>query len=89
MGGRVAEQLSKQYTLLRDNVMIDRRPVYGAENVTSGASSDIRHATRVARNMVKVRRYSFGQRHVHSTVCVRIGDFQSLVPCTTAIEMTP
>ncbi|KAF8628321.1 hypothetical protein AX15_003868 [Amanita polypyramis BW_CC] len=27
--------------------------VYGTENVTSGASSDIRHATRVARSMVK------------------------------------
>ncbi|KAK2466919.1 hypothetical protein APHAL10511_001177 [Amanita phalloides] len=27
--------------------------IYGADNVTSGASSDIRNATRVARNMVK------------------------------------
>lgn len=29
--------------------------VYGSENVTSGASSDIRSATRTARNMVQVR----------------------------------
>jgi ATP-dependent metalloprotease len=28
--------------------------VYGAENVTSGASSDLQHATRTARAMVKV-----------------------------------
>lgn len=31
--------------------------VYGAENVTSGASSDIRKATRTAQAMVKVSPY--------------------------------
>jgi hypothetical protein len=30
-------------------------PVYGPENVTSGASSDIKHATDTATRMVKVR----------------------------------
>jgi ATP-dependent Zn protease len=54
MGGRVAEQLSKQHNLLR-NKMADGLLVYGEENVSSGASSDIQRATQVARNMVKVR----------------------------------
>lgn len=54
MGGRVAEQLSKQHNHIRDKV-VDRLSVYGAENVSSGASSDIQNATRVARDMVKVR----------------------------------
>ncbi|KAF8350711.1 ATP-dependent peptidase [Amanita rubescens] len=46
----------KEYTAEVDVCMggrVAEQLIYGAENVTSGASSDIRHATRVARNMVK------------------------------------
>jgi ATP-dependent metalloprotease len=56
MGGRVAEELSES-----GNIHVDQQsdnifafPVYGAENVTSGASSDIKNATRTAQAMVKV-----------------------------------
>lgn len=57
MGGRVAEELSER--LLPRTLMIFDPPffqylVYGPQNVTSGASSDIRSATRTAQAMVKV-----------------------------------
>lgn len=58
MGGRVAEELSEQIvtTHNRNGVLpiSDIHLVYGYENVTSGASSDIRAATRTAEAMVKV-----------------------------------
>lgn len=64
MGGRVAEEISESHILLiffRGRWFADKRQpwcqsVYGSENVTSGASSDLRRATRTARAMVKVRR---------------------------------
>ena len=62
MGGRVAEELSSLSLWHVSHVyygspvwsMPSSRPVYGPENVTSGASSDLQHATRTARAMVKV-----------------------------------
>jgi ATP-dependent metalloprotease len=57
MGGRVAEGLSKNafrymaYLKLTIGIFPE---VYGPENVTSGASSDIMKATRTATAMVKV-----------------------------------
>ena len=61
MGGRVAEELSTfSYCILLFAVfltvalVIPSLLVYGPENVTSGASSDLQHATRTARAMVKV-----------------------------------
>lgn len=59
MGGRVAEELSGSHSLER--VRLDQdltcsipHTVYGPQNVTSGASSDLRHATNTANAMVKV-----------------------------------
>jgi ATP-dependent metalloprotease len=57
MGGRVAEELSEhgrhscRQTI---DITFSFPVVYGAENVTSGASSDIMNATRTAQAMVKV-----------------------------------
>jgi ATP-dependent metalloprotease len=53
MGGRVAEELST-YQLGSFLIFAHTFAVYGPENVTSGASSDIRHATDTATRMVKV-----------------------------------
>jgi hypothetical protein len=61
MGGRVAEQLGAfTPTVLGElfNFSFDCFSVYGSENVTSGASSDIRRATRTAQAMVKVSHLS-------------------------------
>lgn len=59
MGGRVAEELGGLNSLGR--VQLDQEltcsiphTVYGPQNVTSGASSDLRHATNTANAMVKV-----------------------------------
>ena len=57
MGGRVAEELSTcpftdQVYQFFSMICL----VYGYENVTSGASSDIKNATRTAQSMVKVRK---------------------------------
>ena len=57
LGGRAAEELSEP-ELLRPafvRVLTGRNAVFGRENVTSGASSDLKHATAVATRMVKVR----------------------------------
>jgi ATP-dependent metalloprotease len=57
MGGRVAEELSEHEKLScrrTIDITITFSIVYGAENVTSGASSDIMNATRTAQAMVKV-----------------------------------
>jgi len=57
MGGRVAEELSKSFfanSLVFPTLNSLLLSVYGTENVTSGASSDIRSATRTAQSMVKV-----------------------------------
>jgi ATP-dependent metalloprotease len=59
MGGRVAEELSGwnsserilSYQVLTSSIF---HAVYGPQNVTSGASSDLRHATGTANAMVKV-----------------------------------
>ena len=57
MGGRVAEELSEfslhAYILSSSNDPI--LAVYGTDNVTSGCSSDLRQATNIATEMVKVR----------------------------------
>ena len=60
MGGRVAEGLGACYhgcrhTFTSPTADGSSFAVYGPENVTSGASSDLQHATRTARAMVKVR----------------------------------
>jgi ATP-dependent Zn protease len=52
--GRAAEELSKCSFLSRLYGMAEGHIVYGKENITSGASSDLVQATRVARNMVRV-----------------------------------
>jgi ATP-dependent Zn protease len=57
MGGRVAEELSTFHVVPGCLYKLTLPPVYGAENVTSGASSDIKHATDTATRMVKVRSY--------------------------------
>jgi hypothetical protein len=55
MGGRVAEELSKfPFFNVKLTLIYQIRQVYGRDNVTSGASSDIRSATRIATSMVKV-----------------------------------
>lgn len=54
MGGRVAEELSEMTVFSDDYHFGSRRPVYGAQHVTSGASSDIQGASDLARSMVKV-----------------------------------
>jgi ATP-dependent metalloprotease len=57
MGGRVAEHLSEAYSrgAVCHGLTVNRFTiVYGPENVTSGASSDIMKATRTATAMVKV-----------------------------------
>ena len=55
MGGRVAEELSKPLEFCGATKHVTSFSlVYGSENVTSGASSDIRNATRTAQAMVKV-----------------------------------
>ena len=56
MGGRVAEELSgckpSEKIPCIDSPIF--HAVYGPQNVTSGASSDLRHATSTANAMVKV-----------------------------------
>lgn len=56
MGGRAAEELSmcchSGSVLIRCSTSM--YPVYGPDNVTSGASSDIRNATSTASAMVRV-----------------------------------
>lgn len=56
MGGRVAEELSEWGYVgnYGDLTSPTFRAVYGPQNVTSGASSDLRHATSTANAMVKV-----------------------------------
>lgn len=56
MGGRVAEELSTSLCLLLVLSLTRLRysSVYGLDAITSGASSDIRSASRTARHMVKV-----------------------------------
>lgn len=63
MGGRVAEELSgwnMSQGILLHHVLTPSisRAVYGPQNVTSGASSDLRHATSTANAMVKVTNLS-------------------------------
>ncbi|CDO68314.1 hypothetical protein BN946_scf184799.g41 [Trametes cinnabarina] len=65
MGGRVAEELGALYDIRYNFFSTADRyipcmlvSVYGPENVTSGASSDLQHATRTARAMVKNWGYS-------------------------------
>lgn len=57
MGGRVAEEISS-YSFSRCCKLLgadeDTLTVYGADGVTSGASSDLQKATQVATAMVKV-----------------------------------
>ena len=53
MGGRVAEELGMGKFIVC-YLRSDLASAYGAENVTSGASSDITKATHIARSMVKV-----------------------------------
>ena len=63
MGGRVAEELSgwnfseriESHQVLTCSIL---HAVYGPQNVTSGASSDLRHATSTANAMVKVTNWS-------------------------------
>jgi ATP-dependent metalloprotease len=58
MGGRIAESLSNYLFFSVINLLADHNgAVYGPDNVTSGASSDLRQATGVANAMVKVRLY--------------------------------
>jgi len=62
MGGRVAEEISELlshafHIFVIWSLLTPSGIVYGAENVTSGASSDIRKATRTAQAMVKVSAY--------------------------------
>ena len=57
MGGRVAEELSKSFlalSLVFPLLLVSLLSVYGSENVSSGASSDIKRATKTAEAMVKV-----------------------------------
>lgn len=55
MGGRVAEELSELLISFASVVLSSSNPVvYGADGLTSGASSDIRAATQTADAMVKV-----------------------------------
>jgi ATP-dependent metalloprotease len=56
MGGRVAEELSELVITTCWNIygLTVIFLVYGPENVTSGASSDLKHATDTATRMVKV-----------------------------------
>ena len=58
MGGRIAEELSKFFTFVcTRNLATSPYPsiaVYGEDNISSGASSDIQQATRTAHSMVKV-----------------------------------
>lgn len=59
MGGRVAEGLSESWFCMCMHFRADvSTTVYGTDNVTSGCSSDLRHATGTATEMVKVRRMS-------------------------------
>lgn len=55
MGGRVAEAISTssllEYVWLTNELVL----VYGIDNVTTGATSDLQQATRTATAMVKVR----------------------------------
>ena len=56
MGGRVAEELSESESYMSLHSRADvTTAVYGVDNVTSGCSSDLRHATSTATEMVKVR----------------------------------
>ena len=62
MGGRVAEELSKSFfahSLVYPLLLVSLLSVYGSENVSSGASSDIKQATKTAEAMVKVIRLRF------------------------------
>ena len=55
MGGRVAEELSLfSYYAGSFCCLTVAFSVYGSDNVTSGASSDLRRATSVAQSMVRV-----------------------------------
>lgn len=45
------------------SVILPHNTVYGPENVTSGASSDLKQATRTARAMVKVSALTFDIFH--------------------------
>jgi ATP-dependent Zn protease len=57
MGGRVAEEISRfsaLYDYYRIGTEVGLVLVYGADGVTSGASSDLQRATQVASAMVKV-----------------------------------
>jgi len=65
MGGRVAEELSRWNSSERilsyhglTFFLLLFYAVYGPQNVTSGASSDLRHATSTANAMVKVKNSS-------------------------------
>ena len=78
MGGRVAEELSKDHDAIYIYELIYALAiVYGPENVTSGASSDIQNATQTAQAMVKV--CPFGSYHDGGGIidfsCDSIGDF--------------
>lgn len=55
MGGRIAEEMSRWSPRERfvTHNHVPHLLVYGKENVTSGASSDIRAATNISRRMVK------------------------------------
>jgi len=55
MGGRAAEELSKSLRNHSSNLLIEVPAVYGKENITSGASSDLENATYTARTMIRVR----------------------------------
>jgi ATP-dependent metalloprotease len=54
MGGRAAEELSKSIRDRFSNLLIEIPAVYGKENITSGASSDLENATYTARTMIRV-----------------------------------
>ena len=54
LGGRVAEELSMSPCNIELGLNTDQAQVFGSENVTSGASSDLKHATGLATRMVKV-----------------------------------
>lgn len=56
MGGRAAEELSK-LLLYHRRTYSQKRIVYGKENITSGASSDLENATHTARTMIRVRSF--------------------------------
>jgi ATP-dependent metalloprotease len=79
MGGRVAERMGKVLTLSVFSIyQIRCSAVYGPDNVTSGASSDIKQATRTATAMVKVSKLIFWllpELTVCVSLCAELGVF--------------